>query len=125
MGTKKLLVAYDESKPSAANSDFLAVVFDGMTPMFFGLKSHLLFKSGVMVFIGKEIAVQDIFAKLVESGRKIQNVNETLKNLDAYVQQLAGFKIGNVVSIALKNDGPGFELVKSAEMPKSEAKKLP
>ena len=125
MNTKKLLVAYDESKPTTGKGDFLAVVFEGTTPVFFGMKSHRVYKSGRMVFVGKEITAKDIFAKLVDSGRKIESVDQALKTLTAYVQHLEGFKIGNVVTIAPKSSDPGFELVKVAEMPKSETKRFP
>jgi hypothetical protein len=125
MRTRKLLVAHDRSRPTAGNGDFLAVVFDGMIPVLFGLKSHKIFGSGMMVFVGKEIAAQDIFAKLLESGRPIRNVNETMGNLTAFVQQLQGFKIGNIITIAPKNSEPGFELVKESEVPQSDVRRLP
>jgi len=125
MNTKKLLVAYDESKPTAGKGDFLAVVFEGTTPLFFGLKSHRVYKSGRMVFLGKEITAKDVFTKLVESGRKIESVDQALKTLIAFVQQLEGFKIGNVVAVDPKSSDPGFELIKVAEMPKSETRRLP
>jgi hypothetical protein len=125
MNTRKLLVTYDESKPTSGIGDFLAVVFEGTTPVFLGLKSRRAYKLGRMVFVGKEIAAKDIFAKLVDSGYKIENVDQTLKNLAAYVRQLESFKIGNVVTITPKNGEPGFELVKVGEMPKSESRRLP
>jgi hypothetical protein len=118
MSTKKLLVAYDQSKPNAGKGDFLAVVFEGATPLFFGLKSGRTCREGRMVFIGKEISEKDVFTKLVDSCRKIESVDQTLKTLTAYVQQMENFKIGNVVAITPKNSEPGFELVKIEEMPK-------
>jgi hypothetical protein len=120
--TKKLLVAYDESKPAAEKGDFLVIIFEGTDPVFFGLKSRRTCKSGRMVFVGKEIRPEDIFAKLIDSGRKIENVDQTLKNITSYIRQLENFKIGNVVAIAAKNNDLGFELVKVAEMPKVETK---
>ncbi|MFA6542993.1 MAG: hypothetical protein WCS99_01110 [Limisphaerales bacterium] len=125
MNTKKLLVPFDESKPESGKSDFLAVVFDGTNPFFFGLRSRRFFTSGRVVYLGREITENDVFAKLVDSGRKIQDVDRTLKTLAAYVQQLGTFKIDNILKIAPKDSEPFFELVKVAEMPKIEAKKLP
>ncbi len=125
MTTRKLLVAYDESKPTAGQGDFLAIVLDGATPVFFGLRSRRTYRTGRMVFLGKAITARDVFAKLVDSGRKIESVDQALKNLIAYVQQLDGFKIGNVLGVEAKNGDPGFALVKVAEMPRSEGKKLP
>ncbi len=125
MSTKKLLIAYDESKLIAKKGDFLAVVFDGTNPIFFGLKSHCAYKSGCMVFLGKEITEKDIFAKLVDTGRKIESVDKTLKTIASYIQQLESFKIGNVVGITSKSGELGFELFKVSEMPQSRAKQLP
>jgi hypothetical protein len=125
MNTKKLLVAHDESKLIAKKGDFLAVVFDGTNPIFLGLKSRCAYKSGCMVFLGKEITEKDIFAKLVDTGRKIESVDKTLKTIASYIQQLESFKIGNVVGITSKSGEPGFELFKVSEMPQSRAKQLP
>jgi hypothetical protein len=125
MSTKKLLVAYDESKPSSGSGDFLVVVFEGATPVFFGLKSHRIYKFGKMVFLGKEIKMEDIFAKLVESRRKVDNVEQASKAITAYVHQLESFKIGNIVTIDPKNNDSGFELIKVAEMPATERKEIP
>jgi hypothetical protein len=122
MITKKLLVAYNEAKPTSGQGDFLAVVFTDNKPVFFGLRSRRYYESGRMVFLGKEINEKDMFARLVDSGRKIKSIDETLKKLSVYIQQLGGFKIGNVITVALKNDEIGFELVKIAEMPKTELK---
>ncbi len=126
MSTKKLLVAYDESMPTAGQGDFLAVVFEGTGPMLFGLRSRRIFKTGRVVFLGKEINENEVFVKLVDSGRKIESVDQALANIAAYIQQLASFKIGNVVGLVAKDGNPGFELIKIADTPRlSEAKKLP
>ena len=125
MNAKKLLVAYDESKLIARKGDFLAVIFDGTNPIFFGLKSRCAYKSGCVVFLGKEITEQDVFAKLVDTGRKIESVDKTLKTIAAYIQQIEGFKIGNVIGIMSKSGEPGFELLKISDMPQSKAKQLP
>ena len=60
LNTKKLLVAYDESKPTAEKGDFLAVLFEGTSPVFFGLKSHRAHKLERTVFVGKEISAKNI-----------------------------------------------------------------
>lgn len=78
-----------------------------------------------MVFIGKDITEKEFFAKLVDSGQKIESVGRTLKNLGDYMQQLDGFKIGNVLGVVPKADEVGFSLFKVAEKPKTEAKQLP
>ena len=125
MSMKKLLVAYDESKPTAGQGDFLVVVFESATPVFWGLRSHRTYTSGRVVFLGKQITQRDVFSKLVDSGRKIDSVDNTLKNLDDYLQQLESFKVGNVLAVATSGDDLGFQLMKIAEMPKLNVSKLP
>jgi len=125
MSTNKLLVAYGESKPTAGRGDFLAVVFEETIPVFLGLKSHCIYKFGRMVFLGKEITTEALFAKLVETGRKIESVDRALKTTTAYVHQLEMFKIGNVITIESKKNDAGFELIKVAEMPATERKRIP
>jgi hypothetical protein len=101
------------------------VVFEGTTPVFFGLRSCRNYKSGRVVFVGKEIGAKEIFAKLVDSGHKIESVDQALKTSEAYVQQIGSFKIGNIVTVVPKSGDPGFELLKLAEMPKTETRSLP
>lgn len=125
MTTRKLLVAYDESRPDAGKGDFLAVVLEGNAPVFLGLRSKRTHKLGRMVFLGRDITDKDVFAKLVDAGRKIPSVDQTLRTLAAYVQQVGNFKIGNILTVVAKSGEPGFELVLVSEMPKTEVVKLP
>jgi len=125
MTTKKMPVNYDASRPESGSSDFLAVVFENAVPVFFGLRSKRIRKSGRMVYLGQEITENDVFARLVDSGRKIENVEPTLKVLADYVQQLGNFKISNIITVVPKGTESGFELVKVTEMPKITPRPLP
>jgi hypothetical protein len=125
MNTKKILVAYDKSKPNNGKGDFLAVVFEAAKPVFLGLKSHRIYSSGRVVFVGREITEKDVFARLVDSGRKIENVDHALGVLGRYLGQLQSFKIGDVLTILPDNVEPGFRLEQIAEMSKIGVKKLP
>ena len=116
MNTKKLLVAYDESKPNGGRGDFLAVVFETNTPIFLGLRSRRIYTSGRMVYIGREITEKDVFAKLVDTGRKIESVEQTLRTLENYIQKLQEFRIGNLLSVEA-DAASGFRLVKLADSP--------
>lgn len=123
--TQKLLVAFDSKNPSQLTDDFLVVVLESAQPKLLGVRTKKIATSGLMIHVGQEITVNDLFKELVDTGRKIESVDQTLKTLTAYVQHLEGFKIGNVVTIAPIGRDPGFELVKVAEMPKSETRRLP
>ena len=126
MTTKKLLVAFDPQKPEKRSSDFLAVVLEGQEPKLLGLKSRKMFVSGMMVYLGKEITANDLFAKLVDSGRKVENVQQTLNVLQAYIQMLQDFRIGNVLAVQA-DAASGFKLLKLADAPPTpgSARKLP
>ncbi len=68
--TKKLLVAYDPSKPEATSSDFLVPVNDSTGLFLFGLRSKKCYEQGHMVYLGKSITVTDVAARLVDSAGK-------------------------------------------------------
>ena len=62
---------------------------------------------GMMVYIGRSITENDLFAKLVDSRTVIANVNETLALLQSYLDKLQALKIGNVVRIRSTDQGNG------------------
>lgn len=125
MIARQLLFAHDESKPEEGAGDFLAVVYEQGTPLFLGLRTKRLCRLGRMVYIGKAITANDLFAKLVDTGWKIESVEQTLRNLESYIQKLQEFRIGNLVSIE-PDAATGFKLVKVAESPPcTNVSKLP
>lgn len=97
--TKKLLVAFNPAKPEAQSSDFLIPWNKDGRLVFLGLKSKKDFSHGMMVYVGRTITENDIFAKLVDSGAYIENVEETMACLGSFVTQLQSLKIGNVVQL--------------------------
>ena len=116
--TKKLLVAFDPSEAAAAAGDFVVPVPEANTVAFFGLRSRKASTLGVMVYVGKEVTVNDLFAKLVDTGRKIPNVDLTVSMLADFVSRLDEHKIGNVVAIETTAEEPcGFRLIRIANTP--------
>lgn len=113
--TKKLLVGHDPEKPTAGAGDFLAVVFEEGRPCLLGLRSRRLWQSGRMVYIGREVTENDLFARLVDTGRRIENVRNTLDTLREYVRFLQGYRIGNVLTLEPSSNTAGFELLKISE----------
>jgi len=99
MITKKLLVAFDMSNPNAKSSDFLVPVVDEGSPQFIGVKSRKSADLGMMVYVGRDVTMNDLFAKLVDTGRKIASVDGTDKGIETYLRMLQDHKIGNILSI--------------------------
>jgi hypothetical protein len=125
MTTKKLLVAFDPKKPDQRSSDFLVVVLEGAEAKLVGVKSKKTAASGLMVYLGKEIKANDLFAKLVDTGRKIESVEQTLRTLESYIEKLQDFRIGNLLSVEA-DAATGFNLVKVADSPpNTNVSKLP
>jgi hypothetical protein len=105
--TKKLLVAFDPAKPSAQSSDFLIPWMREDLHLFIGLKSGKEHPLGMVVFVGRSVSVNDLFAKLVDTGAKINSVDDTLTRLREYVSELGNLRIGNVVRIVPTQGSPG------------------
>lgn len=124
--TKKMLVSYDPSAPECASSDFLAPINDNTGLFLLGLKSKKPAEQGLVVYLGKEVTVNDLAAKLVDSGRRIESVSQTLKCLEAYIQMLQEYKIGNILGIEPCREAPcGFRLIRVANAPPVKRANLP
>ncbi len=125
MSTKKLLVAFDSSNSGHQSGDFLIVVLEGTEPRLIGVKSKRPAASGLMVYVGKNINANDLFKKLVDTGRRIEDVEQALRILENYVQQLQDFRIGNILSVEATASN-GFKLTKLADAPpRTSTSKLP
>lgn len=114
--SKKLLVPFDRSKPEWNPSGFLVPWKHEGKLCFRGLQSERFYELGKMVYIGVAITENDLFAKLVDAGAVIDNVDATLDILRSYLDGLQAFKIGNVVRIR-STDGPETELELVANTP--------
>jgi hypothetical protein len=120
--TKKLLVTFDATRASATAGDFVVPIFDAGVASLFGLRLKKSSELGVMVYLGKAVTANDLFAKLVDTGRKIPDVDQAVNMLTAYMSQLECHKIGNVVAIEVAAEEPGgFRLKKIANTPSGAA----
>jgi len=121
--TKKLLVAFDPSAPDIVSNDFLVPIVEGDQVALLGLTSGQPSSFGVLVYLGGQVTVNDLFARLVDSGRKIPSVERTLNVLADYLLRLDAFKIGNVVSIeSAAEECCGFRLARIADTPRGAAR---
>ena len=108
---KKLLVAYNPAKPDSRSSDFLIPWCEADVPAFRGLKSGKTRALGLMVYIGRGITENDLFAKLVDSGAFIPDVDRALEMLGDYLRQIQGMKIGDQVEVVPSSESQyGFRL---------------
>ena len=76
MMTKKLLVAFDPKKPDQRSNDFLIVLLEGAQPKLLGVRSKKPTVSVLMVYLGKEITANDLFAKWSTRGEKSRASNK-------------------------------------------------
>lgn len=67
--------------------------------IFVGLTTGKVFEHGMMVMAGRDVTNDDLFAKFVEIGTKIDSVAETLDPIDVYIEQLGMYKISNVLKL--------------------------
>lgn len=122
MKTKKILVAFDPARPQSRSSDFAVPVAGPGGVQLVGIQSGKPVAQGVMVFLGREVAVNDVFARLVDSGRRIESVDATVKLLGDYLTMLQEHKIGNVIALEpVEGEGAGFRLTKVANTPSGAA----
>ncbi|NMH87387.1 hypothetical protein [Flavivirga algicola] len=84
MKTKKMLVPIDLENPKKDENDFLYPILIENEFVFKGIKYGKIWKHGIVSFIGKEISKNDVLARIVDSGNKIDNVEELISCLDDY-----------------------------------------
>ena len=68
-----------------------------------GVKTKKIRVLGLVVFTGKDLSPNDLFAWLVDTGRKIDSVDETRKDISEYLEVVSSQRIGDVVMIDRKD----------------------
>jgi len=105
-GSKKMLVAFNVENSGNVSSDFLIPVFnDSDEIVLIGTCSGKVISYGLVILTGQEVTENDLFAKLIDSGRKIISVDNTLLLLSSFIEEVKNMKIGNVVKVGMDNDG--------------------
>jgi hypothetical protein len=122
MKTKKILVAFDPDRPQSRSSDFAVPVAGPGGVQLVGIRSGKPVAQGVIVFLGREVTVNDVFARLVDSGQRIESVEAAVKLLGDYLTMLQEHKIGNVIALEpVEGEAAGFRLTKIANTPSGAA----
>lgn len=105
--TKKILVPIDIKDPQKKINDFLfpAPTDGGMTLT--GIKSGKQWEHG-MVILTSQLNENDIFKRIVDSGKKIESVEKLLNALKDYVSELPKYKIGNILKLNDKKTKVNF-----------------
>lgn len=101
--TKKLIVRFDVNEKEPFSGDFLIPRFEDGVAIFRGMKSGEIGEYGMVVYIGKDVNENDLFARLVDSGVRIPIVDETLSLLAKFLDAMKTVKIGNVVELELSD----------------------
>jgi len=101
--TKKFLVAFDPETPQTKSSDFVVPVVESGRVVLFGLKSKRVQPMGLVVFTGKELSPNDVFARLVDTGRPVESFAAALKDISEYLTALKEQRVGDVVAVDRQN----------------------
>ena len=98
--SKKVLVAFDPDKPNKSSSDFLVPVKKVSGEIeFLGTRSKKAIRYGMVILTSRAVTENDLFAKLVDTGREVPNVADTLDTLGKFVDAIKTVKIGNIVEV--------------------------
>lgn len=100
-GTKKLPIRVNEKKRTTFRNEFLLPQLSLVNgPGFVSIKSGKLIQTGSIVFVGLEVTAQMLLDKFCEHNPAPHDKIEALRRLEAFVEALGDFKIGNVISIS-------------------------
>ncbi|WP_417386271.1 hypothetical protein [Gimesia sp.] len=110
--SKKILVAFDPKQPDKRSSNFLVPVkINEGSFAFLGSNSGKLVSYGLVVLTSKNVIENDLFAKLVDIGHKISNVEECLANLEVFLEEIKSTRIGNIVELVENVGTPKLRVI--------------
>ncbi len=125
MKTKKMLIPFDAKQPRKRFNGFLCPNIDKEEmDSFLEIDTNKEWRLGRVAFVGIEISKSDVFARIVDSGKKIKSVDGLLSVIEDYLGQMSNLKIGDVVEIKPQENGK-FELLKLQKSPRRVNRKLP
>ena len=106
--TRKILVPIDIENPEKRINDFLYPKPTENGFVLTGIKTDKKWDYGTVILTG-EINENDVFKKIVDSGIKINSVEDLLSALREYVQEIPKYKIGNILE--LNQNKNSFEFI--------------
>jgi hypothetical protein len=122
ISSKKILHSLTrDGKATSRGEHLVPCLSKSRENVFIGVKTGKKHQRGYICYLGEELSPDDVLRKLGMSG---DAAAESKPVLEAFFQQLARFKIGNVLEITFP--GPNScMLEKVAERPQSDLSKLP
>jgi hypothetical protein len=124
MGTKKLLAAYDVSQPDGQPGELLVPwVEDGQLALL-GMRSGKAYSHGIVVYVGREVSEQDVFARLVDAGKMFSDLDQVMAGIARYVSLVREEKIGSVLMLVGEESLGSFHL-SPVTLDKASRSKLP
>lgn len=114
--SKRALVRFEPTQPEKQSSDFLAPLRGEAGAVgLASLKTGKPVEYGLVVFTGRDVTANDIFAKLVDAGHKVFSVADVLADLESFVSQLSSQGLGSVVQLEASPEASrGFLLKKTS-----------
>jgi hypothetical protein len=110
--TKKMLAAVEIEELTMRKGGFVIPSQDeGAPDVFAAIDGTGTASFACVVYTGRDLDAKSLFARVIESGAKVRNVNNLLLDLDNYLGQIKGFKVGNVLGIRKTGDSPELYLV--------------
>lgn len=104
--TKKMLVPFSMKKGSPVGKSFVVPIHDGDRPVFVSLSGLKPVEFGSVVYVGRDVSPEDVFAKIVETGAKVlPSVDGQMAMIRDYLDYLPTLKIGDVVKLGFGSDG--------------------
>ncbi|PIE49679.1 MAG: hypothetical protein CSA39_01285 [Flavobacteriales bacterium] len=80
---------------------------------FINVKDCTKWDYGMVVYVGRDVTIEDFFTKIVDSGVRISSVKKTTKLLKRYFNVLKEIKIGTIVRVTHDDENDFiFEKVK-------------
>ncbi|MEX1026385.1 MAG: hypothetical protein WD049_00025 [Candidatus Paceibacterota bacterium] len=114
--TKKMLVAVDMGRITMRKGDFVLPSQDESdAEVFTAIDGTGVATFACVSYTGRDLDANTLFARYVESGAKIANVENLVAELDDYLRQIKMFKVGNVVGI--RSDGESRTLYLAQKRP--------
>jgi len=104
--TKKMLVPFSMEKASPVEKSFVVPIYDDGRMAFVSLSTLKPIEFAAVVYVGRNVSAEDVFAKIVETGARIlPSVDEQLSVIRDYLNCLPNLKIGDVVKLGFDSDG--------------------
>ena len=114
--TKKMLAAVDIDRITMRKGGFvLPSQDDHDLEVFASIDGNGIATFACVSYTGRDLDANALFARYVESGAKIADVDRLLAQLDDYLGQIKTFKVGNVLGI--RSDGDSRTLYLANKRP--------